>query len=427
MIYPDQFHVFILFPKYLAQLERLLSLQIVFLILSVIVGPVSNAEELTYPDTKEVSLNYRDIKVSAGAIFKTKPSKDNPDQTPLFYRLTVTHWFIRDGGPIGTSIFKKELLLDEIDYDAIRGRSINEIIHYDAQAKRVDFYLHSYTEQPTVSYTIEEDKLRPKGNLRVSDSEIGYRKWTSIANSFIEARYIERRGDIITLARRDDSRINVTYSQFAPEDQNLIDRMSGHVTGMSAEARAELVKKLNALSARAIVGDLSAIDEISRISDELYEDIDGDDGSKIVKNMVLFTPIFGTIGEACSEASPLAFGALTYSLDKKRLRSFAIQNGMGVAARRGYLPALEFLTNYSLTGLNRADATRALVPAARARIPQALEFMLKVTATEKNKGLQRYAAIGLEPAALAGDEAALNALKRYQQTYGPDKEITAGR
>lgn len=371
---------------------------------------------------------YRGVEVIVGPVFRNDEvdsdyRKPGPRPfLPIYYQVVVSQNVIRQGRKIGHVLFSKELKLDELDYDTVRLRPRDGLVRFDQKGHRLDFFLHTEPGRLSFSHVLDESKLLLEQNTDLAEADSAYRVWKSAAGTTVHARYISRSGDVIKLEKPDKTPLQVTLNDFAESDRQLLRRLSGETAATSSEDRAKLVATLQKLGERASNGDLGAIDEIASIADELYQDMRPDDGPRIVNNYALLQEPFRVIGGSVSHNAG-AFEALVHARTNMYLDGFALTWGMARAAAEGNKRALDYLLDPARNKIPRATAAEALVPAAHAQIPDAVEFMLKLIEDETNKGIMKPAAKGLVPAARKGDERAQAALKKYRDRFGPDLSI----
>jgi hypothetical protein len=376
-----------------------------------------------------LDIGYRGIEALVGPVFKAGEMDSNynhsvtPRFQPVHYQVSVTQYVMRYGVKTGRFLMRKELSLDEIDYETIRKRPVEQLVKYDAAAKRFDFFFKADQTIPTLSFVIDESQLRSEANVAASDREMSHRMWKSSAGTVVEAKYLSRAGDLITLEKPDGTRLTVLFAGFSETDRKLLQRLSGYTPPPTSEDHARQTAAMKKLGERAAGGDLTAIDEIAEIADRLYKDMADDDGARMITNLQLLQPPFWAMGIAAAAGQEGAYNALVYSETRPRLRTFALQ-GLARAAADGSKPALDRLLNYKANGIRLISATEALILASKQQVPEAVRFMLDVMNRERSKMMMRMAAKGLEPAAKNGNMEARAAIEKYQAAHGPDSSIS---
>jgi hypothetical protein len=162
-------------------------------------------------------------------------------------------------------------------------------------------------------------------------------------------------------------------------------------------------------------GEPGAIDELEKIKQKLYVNIDYEkDPARVAANLVLMRAAFDVLGNEAGNGNAAAFQALYYATGKSELRPFTA-DAFGTAAAQGNEDALEVLLGYKKYGLLLSSVVPAMTKSAEKSNPRAVEFLVDVLNDPKHKPLWRMASQGLVSAANLGNQNAVAALEKYHQ------------
>ena len=170
------------------------------------------------------------------------------------------------------------------------------------------------------------------------------------------------------------------------------------------------------LGKRAADGDMGAIDEIARIANDLYKNIDYDKESRrVLSNLKLMRAAFAPIGTQAGEGSPSAMRALAYANQDQHLSVF-VPEALGIAAGMGNDDALKMLLNYEQHDFLLSSVVFALHNAANKNVDEAVSFLIEVISDPDTRPLWRAASQGLVGAASRGNLRAIEALDIYNES-----------
>lgn len=179
------------------------------------------------------------------------------------------------------------------------------------------------------------------------------------------------------------------------------------------------------LGIRAAKGNMGAMDEIARIADDLYKNMDyANESKRVASNLVLMRAAFSPIGKKAGEGSTTALEALHYANRNRQLRSFT-SDAFGIAAGMGNPNALDVLLHYKQHGYLLSSTVSAMKYAANRNIPGAVEFLVEVMETPKNKPLWHMASQGLVGAAAMGNMQAKELLQKYSEEEYSNRRVQA--
>lgn len=183
--------------------------------------------------------------------------------------------------------------------------------------------------------------------------------------------------------------------------------------GFTAVVKAQTPADMEALGKEAAQGSHAAIDELEKVADRVYENINYQaEQARASSNRVLMTAAFAPLADEVGEGSYTALETLKYANGKQRLRTFTV-DAFGRAAAMGNRDALAMLLNYKENRFLLSSTVFALQHAAEKNIPEAVDFLVQVIDDPKDKPLWDAASQGLVGAATMGNEKARAALKRY--------------
>ena len=162
-------------------------------------------------------------------------------------------------------------------------------------------------------------------------------------------------------------------------------------------------------------GEPGAIDELERIRQKLYANIDYDkEQARVRANVVLMRAAFDVLGNEAGNGNAEAFKALYYATGKSELRAFTA-DAFGIAAAQGNEDALEMLLGYKKYGMLLSSVVSAMAKPAEKNHPKAIDFLADVLNDPKQKPLWMTASQGLVMAANLGNQNAIAALDKYHQ------------
>ena len=144
---------------------------------------------------------------------------------------------------------------------------------------------------------------------------------------------------------------------------------------------------MRSLGQRAGSGDLTAIDRLAEIREEIYQGVDlTEDRGKMIENLRLMRIAFDEVGKKVGrdDTDGPALKALNYALKTKGLNSLAI-DALGDAAATGNKLTLRMLLEYKKNRLALSTVTFALVKSAEKEIPEAVEFMIAIMDNEQHR------------------------------------------
>ncbi len=165
----------------------------------------------------------------------------------------------------------------------------------------------------------------------------------------------------------------------------------------------------------AAKGNLDVIDDLVRIADELYRNIDyQNEKLRVSRNLSLMRSVFTPMGFAAGKGSRTAMNALKKAHGYQRLSSFT-PDAFGIAAGMGNKKALNILLDHQKNDILLSSAVFAMKYAADNNELQAVDFLVEVINDPDSKPLWHGASQGLEGAASMGNKQAQQALKTYQK------------
>jgi ankyrin repeat protein len=127
------------------------------------------------------------------------------------------------------------------------------------------------------------------------------------------------------------------------------------------------------IAQRIAAGDEGAFDELVRVADALYQDVDYQkDHSRILSNLIRMHAAFDVLGQEAGKGNVAAFRALKKSMSAGRLNSFA-PDALGMAAAAGNQGALDILVRYQESGILESTAIFALAKPVEAGVDPAID------------------------------------------------------
>lgn len=184
---------------------------------------------------------------------------------------------------------------------------------------------------------------------------------------------------------------------------------------------------MQTLAVRIIDGDPAALDDLAVTADELYQDIDYQkERDRVLKNYNLMRSAFSRLTEAAKTGDDDALNAIYDSLAIPRLKSFAPE-ALGQLAATGDKLALQLLLDNEKNDILLSTASQALLPAARAQIPEAIDFFIKLRNDPAKRALWSIADDGLMQAAQQGSTQAAEARKSAPPLYQPTTAPSTSR
>lgn len=254
-----------------------------------------------------------------------------------------------------------------------------------------------------------------KGSFHIIKKELEAPFWNYFTNDRMHAFYTEEDGAKF---------INTPWWMMEEQEQMVtIKEQKQRLDTLSTEAKKESsgaatvsedrLAQLRELGTRASKGKRDAIDEIRKIADELYANIDyHKEKVRTRSNLMLMKAAFEPIAIAVGNGSQKALDILFYANHSSRLKSF-VPHAMGTAAAMGNKQALEALLNHDRYDWLLSSAVFALQGAAEKGIPEAVDFLIEVVENDSAHALWHGATQGLVKAAREGNERAHQALDKY--------------
>ena len=178
-------------------------------------------------------------------------------------------------------------------------------------------------------------------------------------------------------------------------------------------------EQMRGLAERVATGENSAFEELSKVADAMYRDIDyGREEARVLVNLSRMRTAFDVLGTEAGKGNDKAFAALKRSLGVRRLDSFA-PDGLAVAAAAGHKEALDILLNYDKWGILDSSAGFALCTPAKANVTGAVDYLaaLLTDPERAESGVGLMAVEALKSAAAKGNDKAKSALEAYQKAH----------
>jgi hypothetical protein len=169
--------------------------------------------------------------------------------------------------------------------------------------------------------------------------------------------------------------------------------------------------EMNQLGIRASNGENGTLEEIKKMREQLYLNIDyTNDKGRVLSNLKLMNAALRPIGVAAGDGNERALEALFSLARSKEMQGFVI-NAFGIAAARGNKRALEALLNYEQFGWLLSSVVSAMAKPAAVNNPEAVSFLVKINEEDSAHTFWYLYALALEKAAYLGNEAAAKAMK----------------
>jgi hypothetical protein len=169
--------------------------------------------------------------------------------------------------------------------------------------------------------------------------------------------------------------------------------------------------EMNQLGIRASNGESGTLEEIKKMREQLYLNIDyTNDKERVLSNLKLMNAAFRPIGVAAGDGNERALEALFSLARSKDMQGFVIK-AFGIAAARGNNRALEALLNYEQYGWLLTSVVSAMAEPAAVNNPEAVSFLVKINEEDSAHTFWYLYALALEKAAYLGNEAAAKAMK----------------
>jgi hypothetical protein len=169
--------------------------------------------------------------------------------------------------------------------------------------------------------------------------------------------------------------------------------------------------EMNQLGIRASNGESGTLEEIKKMREQLYLNIDyTNDKERVLSNLKLMNAAFRPIGVAAGDGNERALEALFNLARSKDMQGFVIK-AFGIAAARGNNRALEALLNYEQYGWLLTSVVSAMAEPAAVNNPEAVSFLVKINEEDSAHTFWYLYALALEKAAYLGNEAAAKAMK----------------
>ncbi|MGV3772966.1 MAG: hypothetical protein ACO1QB_08695 [Verrucomicrobiales bacterium] len=185
-------------------------------------------------------------------------------------------------------------------------------------------------------------------------------------------------------------------------------RLKSSTANSSTQAHKPILEEPNVLVDRILQGDRSGLSGLSELSREAHSLLNTNKSTGFDPFLEL-RQAFIRLGQAAGAGDLQALNALWRATRDDYLSELAVA-GLGEAAALGQEDAMEMLLNPTEFGLLESNTLNALATAAQNLNARAIEAMASFAYQPENSALWNITASGLEPAALAGNDVALEAL-----------------
>jgi hypothetical protein len=175
---------------------------------------------------------------------------------------------------------------------------------------------------------------------------------------------------------------------------------------------------MRVIAQRIADGDETAFDELARVANDLYGDIQDyqKEQARVMLNLFRMKAAFDLLGKEAGKGNASAFQALKKSLGVGRLSSFA-PDALGIAAAAGNKEALNILLHFDNWGILESSANFALCLPAKANVEPAVDYFVmwlpNIKAFDGSGGMVLSATNALAEAAAKGNQKARDALEKF--------------
>jgi hypothetical protein len=214
------------------------------------------------------------------------------------------------------------------------------------------------------------------------------------------------------------------FEQYAPMDARLMGQNTQRISRLKIPSP---LRKTDVQPARdqspedlliaALTGDSTALDRLDSLASRLLEQ--SSSGDALNSGLAQLRAAFRNVSEEAGNGNEDALGLLWRATRKSYLAGIAT-DALGHAAALGNGMALELLLNPEQYGILNSSAVGALIEPAQAGVEEAIAALISVAIDPTKTPLWYLAATGLQPAAEAGNELAIQTFAALATSNDPN-------